>query len=869
MQKYTLFLSFFGRIRRGTFFWSCVLLWTAFFNFYFILEFLIGRGSTLVLYLPFLWVTTSLCVKRYHDLNKSGYRLFLQLIPVLGPIIVFAELFLRPGVLKGNRFGTRLEDEGIDYAKNNCVNTDTKPGSQLIVNDVTKANPIAVKSVFKPQSVDELSQFIKQSPDPIGVGGGRFSMGGQTASLNGVHIDMRGLNRVIDFSPVQKTIRVQAGIRWCDLQRFLNPHGFAVKIMQTYANFTVGGSLSVNCHGRYVGLGPLILSVRKILVILDDGSRMEATPTENSDLFFGVIGGYGGLGAIAEVELEVVENTRVSRSSVRLPLTKYLQYFKSSVRDSKHAIFHNADIYPPHYKAVNAVTWTQTEEPATMPDQLQPIKKIYPIHRYFFWAFSETPFGKWRREHIIDPLIFLGKKIHWRNYEAGYDVSELEPASRDQTTYVLQEYFIPIENLEKFVPKMAEIFNRHKANVINVSIRHALKDPGSLLAWAREEVFAFVVYYKQSLDKVTRNNVAVWTRELVDASLACGGTYYLPYQAHATAEQFHKAYPRAKELFALKRKLDPNFKFRNILFDTYYTPMLKPASTPDLGNSEFLKVVSNTFLDDGLFFFLQNIYHLYPEDKFHILIKEICLKYKTDEEIYREIQKQLPNIKAPLSDITYALPALKKQKQEMANQTLKLLSGKSTIDGYVEIGSTGRYVAGLRKGLELKGEIYLVNDVPVSNSLADIFERGQLAKVGTFIPLNNYQPLSDSIPDGSVDLVTCYIGIHHIPLDLLDGFVRSISRVLRPGGQFILRDHDAHSEDMKVFVSLIHSVFNAGLNIPWETNKNELRFFRSIDEWVMYLGERGFEDSGERLLQANDPSLNVLMRFTQKGQVSR
>ena len=32
-----------------------------------------------------------------------------------------------------------------------------------------------------------------------------------------------------------------------------------------------------------------------------------------------------------------------------------------------------------------------------------------------------------------------------------------------------------------------------RVNVLNVSIRHARADPGSLLAWAREECFAFVV----------------------------------------------------------------------------------------------------------------------------------------------------------------------------------------------------------------------------------------------------------------------------------------------------------------------------------------------------------------------------------------
>src|SRR5258708_40054411 len=98
---------------------------------------------------------------------------------------------------------------------------------------------------------------------------------------------------------------------------------------------------------------------------------------------------------------------------------------------------------------------------------------------------------------------------------------------------------------------MAEIFTRHRVVVLNVSIRHAVPDPGSYLAWAREEVFAFVVYYKQRTDVVERNRVAVWTRELIEAAVSLGGAYYLPYQPHGTPEQFHKAYPNARKLFDL------------------------------------------------------------------------------------------------------------------------------------------------------------------------------------------------------------------------------------------------------------------------------------------------------------------------------
>ena len=62
---------------------------------------------------------------------------------------------------------------------------------------------------------------------------------------------------------------------------------------------------------------------------------------------------------------------------------------------------------------------------------------------------------------------------------------------------------------------------------------------------------------------------ARWTRELIDAAVASGGRYYLPYQPVATRAQFAAAYPRATELFAVKRRVDPTGKFTNALWDLY------------------------------------------------------------------------------------------------------------------------------------------------------------------------------------------------------------------------------------------------------------------------------------------------------------
>jgi FAD/FMN-containing dehydrogenase len=195
------------------------------------------------------------------------------------------------------------------------------------------------------------------------------------------------------------------------------------------------------------------------------------------------------------------------------------------------------------------------------------------MHRFGYWVMSEWPFGAAIRRHAIDPILFAGPSVSWRNYEASYDTYELEPASRRSSTYALQEYFVPVARFDAFVPRLRDVLRRHAVNVVNLSIRHATGDPGSLLTCAHSEVFAFVIYYKQAPTEQAQDAVGMWSRELIDAALDVQGSYYLPYQLHATRQQFYGAYPKAAEYFRLKRQVDPTNKFRNRFLDKYSPAM--------------------------------------------------------------------------------------------------------------------------------------------------------------------------------------------------------------------------------------------------------------------------------------------------------
>jgi len=854
--------SFQGKLSRSEYFLSTLFVWLSYYVLYSCIWYIISDNMTIILSPFLLWALFAISTKRLHDLWRSGKFLFLVLIPVLGFVYLFIILFFKKSSIINNRYIEWNKVEW-DYLKNpSACKIEWLDGDERIVNEVTGLHPVLVSKVETPTSIQDVLHVLKNTAWPISVWGGRFSMWGQTASYNSTHLDMRGMNQVVDFNKKEKTIKVQSWMRWCDIQKYIDVHNLSISIMQTYANFTVWGSLSVNVHGRYIWLGPLILSVRSIDIILADGTLKHASRTKNKEIFFGAIGWYNALWVIAQAELELEKNVAVKRVNKKMPTSEYKDYFIKYIRSKKKSIFHNWDMYPPHYKSINAVTWEKTNEKPTTKTRLMSWWKDYSLEKIFFWIFSELPFWKWFREYMVDPLLFAGKKVHMRNYEAWYDVADLEPNSRKKSTYVLLEYFVPIDRFEEFTNVMAEIYKRHNVNIINVSMRHAHPDTESYMSWAREEVFAFVVYYKQATSEVEKNKVAVWTRELEDAVIAVNGAYYLPYQAHATSEQFHKAYPWAKKLFKLKSKLDPDFRFRNIIWDTYYkTDTLVEAISTSKETSEFKEVFLDTYWSDRFYLFLQNIYHIYPEDSFHYLISQSTKKCNTDEEIYKNISGKLGTIKPFLSDVTYGLPALKKQKQEMITQSKQLLGADFRADSYVEIGSTGRYVNDFKKTFHIHWDIFTMNDVSPDNSLAEIFERWQVSQVSKHLDFIGFK---NEIKKESIDLISCFIGLHHVPVEKLEWFIKGISDLLKPGGKFILRDHNADTKEMVVFCSLLHSVFNLGLWVSYEEDKKEYRNFQPLTYWIKVLSKNGLVDSWERLLQHKDPSKNTLIIFTKK-----
>ena len=104
-----------------------------------------------------------------------------------------------------------------------------------------------------------------------------------------------------------------------------------------------------------------------------------------------------------------------------------------------------------------------------------------------------------------------------------------------------------------------------------------------------------------------------------------------------------------------------------------------------------------------------------------------------------------------------------------------------------------------------------------------------------------------------------------VPLVLGISYAFRDVQILNPfSGGFVGLDHFralGQDEAFFRFVRLAHTVFNAGLGETWATNVEEKVWFRPVADWVRLLAEVGLEDTGARVLQHQDPTLNTLMAF--------
>lgn len=726
-----------------------------------------------------------------------------------------------------------------------------------------------VNTALKPQNADELKSILQRANNEglkVCVRGAGFSQGKQSApgfAERALVIDMSAFNYIRVHDDDSAT--VGAGAIWQDVQLEANKHKKALSVMQASNVFSVGGSIGSNIHGWDHHTGVLANTIKSLEVMKADGEVVTTYPGE--DLFNHVVGGYGLYGIVLSAKMKLVDNELLKRTSKKVEPKDYVNHFIKHVRDddSKRMHLYRLSLKPGKLLQEG---FTDTYE---VEDATPRVTKNLEF---------EGERGT-RAERILVRFakrFDFARDIYWRGEQASCDIDHepmttndiMQPPINALLSHAesekewLQEYFIPGDELAGFIESLGHLLDEHDVKMLNASVRFVKQYDASPLSYAHSgDKFAVVLCFNQSMQPSKIIEARKWLREAQNLAVQSGGTYYLPYQHVSSPETFKKSYPHAEKAKAYKEQVDPQGIFNTGMYDKY----LQHDYEAD-GAKHVKSIMKSPEHREAFKGFISHVLMRGDIDALYKVLDDVLEYCDTHEEIYAELCQRrdefMPNTLTDIQDQLGSLDAIKKALGQQAKLSLPLNTTK--IDGIVEVGSPGRYVQGFKAKYDVSGKVYSVN--ATEPSWADCIDAGALHPYDTWVKLDYDTPDLSQIPSKSVDVVTCYIGLHHFPNEAaLSKFLQDVRRVLRDDGHFLLVDHDAPENTIQSSMAhMAHFIFNAVNGVSVEGELAEVRNFKSIADWRAILEKHDLFDATEGpdvpMIREGDPSCNRMVSFS-------
>lgn len=400
------------------------------------------------------------------------------------------------------------------------------------------------------------------------IGAARHSMGGQAIPRDGVAVTFD--NGLVEPDTAAQTYRAHAGARWSQVIGVLDPIGFSPKVMQSNNDFGLAATFSVNAHGWPVPFGPMGSTVRSLRMVLPSGDLITASASENPQIFNLAMGGYGLVGAIVDLEVEMVPNARLSPTFEVIPAEDFAAAFRKAVDDPAVTMAYgrlNVE-RASFFRHALLITYREDADQTDLPPASGSGWMAHLASRVYRGQLGNEALKsfRWWNETVLGPKIGSGPAT--RNSLINEPVVTLDDRNPNRTD-ILHEYFVGFDRFGDFLTACRDVIPDSYQEFLNVTLRYVATDAASVLSYAPVPRIAAVMSFSQELTARAEDDMARMTRALIDRVTEIGGAYYLPYRPHARLDQLTAAYPHAASFAAAKRLLDPRLTLRNNLWDSY------------------------------------------------------------------------------------------------------------------------------------------------------------------------------------------------------------------------------------------------------------------------------------------------------------
>jgi FAD/FMN-containing dehydrogenase len=411
-------------------------------------------------------------------------------------------------------------------------------------------------------------------------------------------IDMKRMDKIIEFDEERATIKVEAGTRLIAIYREVHHRLLTLPASPTESHSSVAGAICANVNGkdawREGSFGHQVISMTLLLAngetqVIDRGH----------ELFNAIVGGIGLLGLIVDATLQLKRIKSPFVEIERIPAANVDELLDTMnrVEKSHDAVVVWVDAYASNRcvgrSVIHAAKWierddTEAERKEYLSAGFEQLEK----HRRFGLALHTT-FGpvlslmlqaQRLMMYSFNGLYYGLSRLLWRlgrssnselflrfSFEASFTVPPAHLVCGPRG-YTLQVTF-PRSDARAAIVELLGICRSSPCPPVTTILR-AHKHDDSLLSFSEDGYSLNFEFHPKKRHEIA-SRAAI--DRVIDATARRGGKVHLAKDQVLTPRQFYKVYPRYVELLEYKKKLDPDGLFasdlaRRVGIGTPHTP---------------------------------------------------------------------------------------------------------------------------------------------------------------------------------------------------------------------------------------------------------------------------------------------------------
>lgn len=449
-------------------------------------------------------------------------------------------------------------------------------------------NNSAAAYVYRPSTVDgiiDVVTYARESRFRIVLRGAGRSYGDASLGAEQVMLDISRLNRILEWNPKTGRIVCESGVTIEQLWKYCIGDGWWPPVVSGTMAPTLAGALGMNIHGKNnFKVGTIGQHVIEIDVVLASGQLVTCSPTDKSTLFYAVIGGFGALGVITRVVMQMkhVESGKLVVDPIyaknldhmfaifeeRIPSADYLVGWIDAFSTGDN--LGRGQVHQANYSASTDGTQSLRIESQDLPDNIFGI-----IPKSILWRFMK-PFVNDNGMKLINWAKATASRlkdgvVHEESHAGFAFLLDYVPnwkLAYGSHGLIQYQAFVPSANAKQcfktilercqnagLVPYLA-VFKQHKMDPFLMT--HAV------------DGFSLALDFR--LTGTNRKRIWGLAAELDALVLSSGGRFYFAKDATLSADriQDYLNEPRVRTFLAIKQEVDPTGLFRSDLFERIF-----------------------------------------------------------------------------------------------------------------------------------------------------------------------------------------------------------------------------------------------------------------------------------------------------------